>query len=483
MVQVAHDDATMRILMERLLWPIRMVRWQVARQYGALLSNKKTRDVALGIYLDWMSKRCLESEVVSALSILKCVPERELPPLGKINRAINAPSILADAVIQQVYGYGHRCGGWSGAHSGDAPASFEPSKYFTNNKGAQVPPILWHTLMRVGRGRIDLQKQWAFEWQAIMDSTRSPHSGYPHFFVDGLYRQRGITGQFSQRQDDVFRSAFIRTIAFAVSKGMPIDYAQDVACETLPLNSDFANVNPVVRPAWLSSFPEQCCAEGADFGALVRQIIVAGSNATGQMPAALRIPISPEVEKFGELEITAVLMTPDFEGSPPDLHSKGRKLWYLRESSAFRGALPEDELATCILAGDKGDCVPLAMTIYTHPMGFWHHDYFRIGVALPMSYILPDGASISCQPQSLDVNLYGAVVSKWSVWHDHYSPLHAPEGHPRCGMLTTISSDLITSAAAALGRKLAWVVRLRIWRSETDYGELAMNERSTVFFD
>jgi hypothetical protein len=483
MVQLAHDDGTMRILMERLLWPVRMVRWQVAQQYGTLLVNKKTRALALAIYLDWLAKRNLESEVVAALSILKCLPDSELPPLAKVTRAINAPSILADVIIQQTYGYGHRCGGWSDAHSGEAPASFEPPKYFMRNKGAQVPPIFWNTLGRVARRGIDLPKQWAFEWQSIMDRTASPHSGYPHHFIDGAYRQRGVRGQFSQRQDDVFRSAFIRTVAFAVSKGMPIDYARDMVCVTLTLNNEFANLSPVTRPPWLSNLPEQCCAEGANLEALMRDIIAAGSFADNQIPISLRIPISPEVEKFGELEITTVLATPDFKGAAPDLHARGRNSWFLGESSALSGPLPEDDIAACTFIGDSGECVPLAMALYVQPMGFWQNDYFRAGFSLPMSFIMPEPATISCHPQSLDVELDGVSVSKWSVWHDHYTPLHAPEGHPRCGTLTTIDSRLVTQAAAKLSCKLGWVARLRLWRSEKDYGELVMEEKNLFFFD
>jgi hypothetical protein len=483
MVPLTHDDGTMRILMERLLWPVRLVRWQVARQYGTLLSNKKTGDLALTIFLDWMSNRSLESEVVSALSILKCVPDGKLPPLTRVNSAINAPSILADVIVRQVYGYGHRCGGWSGAHSGEAPASFELPNYFMRNKGAQVPPIFWNTLSRISRVGIDLPKQWAFEWRSIMDQTKSPYSGFPHYFIDGAYRQRGVSGQFSQRQDDIFRSAFLRTVAFAVSKGMPIDYAHDLVCETLTLNNGLANVSPVARPAWLSNFPEQCCAQGANLETLVRDIIIAGSNADNQIPIYLRIPISPEVEKFGELQITAVLATLDFEGPAPDLDARGRNIWCLGESSALSGSLPEDDMAKCAFVGDKGDCVPLAMGLYVDPMGFWQHDYLRAGIALPMSFIVPETATVSCRAQSLDVEVDGVSVSRWSVWHDHYTPLHAPSGHPRCGTLTKIVPSLATTAAIKLGRKLAWVARLRLWRSETDYGELAMNEKSIIVFD
>jgi hypothetical protein len=316
-----------------------------------------------------------------------------------------------------------------------------------------------------------------------MDRTKSPHSGYPHFFIDGMYRQRGVTGQFSQRQDDILRSAFIRTVAFAVSKGMPIGYAQDLVGETLTLNNGLANMSPVQRPAWLSDFPEQCCSQGADLEALARAIVSAGSISDSQIPIHLRIPISPETEAFAELQITAVLVTPDFKGAAPDFAKRGRNLWILGDSSDLRGYLPEDEIPECTFAGDNGDCIPFAMGLYVHPMGFWHHEYIRAGIALPMSFIMPEPAIIGCSTQSLDVAIDGALASSWSIWHDHYTPLHAPEGHPRCGTLTKIVPSLVTTATNKLSRRLGWVVSLHVWRSETDHGELTMDERRIMFFD
>jgi hypothetical protein len=32
-------------------------------------------------------------------------------------------------------------------------------------------------------------------------------------------------------------------------------------------------------------------------------------------------------------------------------------------------------------------------------------------------------------------------------------------------------------------RELGWVARLRVWKSEKDYGELVMDEKRMFFFD
>jgi hypothetical protein len=260
-----------------------MVRWKVAQEYGTLLSTKRHSELALRVYLDWLSRRELESEVVSAVSILKCVPQGALPPLRQVCAHINAPSILADSILRSIYGWGNICGGWSGAHAGAAPASFEPSDYFLRHKHSHVPPILWDGLERLyKKSNINFPKQWAFEWQELMERTQSPYSGYPYFFIDGTYRQTGVQGQFSQRQDEVYRSAYLRTLAYGVSTGMPMEYANWFASHSLTLNNDFANLKPTSRPQWLGTLPEECCAEGANVKLLCNTLLQNARTATKQ---------------------------------------------------------------------------------------------------------------------------------------------------------------------------------------------------------
>ena len=153
---------------------------------------------------------------------------RELEQPARISErsaAIAKPSILADMILQHVCGW--RKAGWDTAHSGAAPASFNPPPYFLENQSAQVPPILGTVLRRAEKeSGIPLHRQWAFEWQDVMERTGSPYSGYPYHFVDTKFRNAGVIGQLSLRQCAVYRSAFLRTLAYAVAEhGMSLPEA------------------------------------------------------------------------------------------------------------------------------------------------------------------------------------------------------------------------------------------------------------------
>src|SRR6266446_6476031 len=137
MVSLASADvSTMRMLIERVRWPVRMVRWRAAKEFGALLSSDAHSKNARDVYLDWISTREFESEVVSALAVLLCTKDDGLPSFGAVSGYLSRPSILADMMLQFIYGKGKTKGCWENAHSGPVPDSFRSEIYFENHKSA-----------------------------------------------------------------------------------------------------------------------------------------------------------------------------------------------------------------------------------------------------------------------------------------------------------------------------------------------------------
>ena len=152
-----------------------------------------------------------------------------------------------------MYGIGQICGGWASAHSGEALEYFTIEKYFDDYKRSHVPQIFCDDIEWLERTTgLPFARQWAYEWRQVMDATRSPYSGFPYYFIDASLRQSGIGGQFSQPQCDVYRSAYLRTLAFAVSEwNMPLRTAVSYSANCLPLNPGLLNVRPIKRPKWL----------------------------------------------------------------------------------------------------------------------------------------------------------------------------------------------------------------------------------------
>jgi hypothetical protein len=140
MASVASSiDSTLLVLLERLNWPVRMVRLVTAREYAALLASPVYGKKAAAAYLRWLARRELESQVATGLAVLLCTAKEGLPSFLDVRKAIRQPSIITDMLLQHIYGFGNIKGEWSAAHSGVAPEDFDPDKYFEDHKTMYVP--------------------------------------------------------------------------------------------------------------------------------------------------------------------------------------------------------------------------------------------------------------------------------------------------------------------------------------------------------
>jgi len=481
---VSADVSTMRMLIERLRWPVRMVRWRVAKEFGALLSSDAHSKNARDVYLDWLSTCEFESEVVSALAVLLCTTDDGLPSFGAVSGYLSRPSILADMVLQFIYG--KTKGGWEDAHSGPVPDSFTPEIYFENHKSAHVPPILGDELHRLEKKTgLPFIRQWAFEWRKLMDRSRAPYSGYPYFFVDALLRRSEINGQFSQRQCEVYRSAFLRTLACGVSCwGMPANKAAWTCLNSLPVNKGLLDIEPVERPVWLADVPERCCGPEASVRDLVKQLITPNLGQVGMRPVCLKVPIADNVSEFSSLSIRAILVSDGFSHDATAEEIAWVDLpFFLDDWVSFEGTLECDGIAKLTHEGTTGTYAPVCADVRPVPFGFWHSDYFQAGISLPIPYMFKKETTIRCQKNHISLLGGPDVVGSWRVWHDHWTPLYAKGGMTRCGMLTEMRETDLEWAVNQHQRKLGWIVDVKIWNRATEYGEFELTRRSEFFLE
>ncbi|WP_133866991.1 hypothetical protein [Azorhizobium sp. AG788] len=109
---LVERDVALTLLVERLGWPVKLVRWRAARALRGLLQSEKWGERACAALLDWLSSRRLESEVASALSVLLVTDPAARPSFDAVVGSITWPSLLADLLLERCYGPGHVMGGW-----------------------------------------------------------------------------------------------------------------------------------------------------------------------------------------------------------------------------------------------------------------------------------------------------------------------------------------------------------------------------------
>src|SRR3546814_9870629 len=83
--------------------------------------------------------------------------------------------------------------------------------------------------------RRPFMRQWAFEWQKLQERTGVPRTEYPYYFDSFAEVRSGIIGQYIQGQGELYRSAYLRTLALAVERWrLPAGLAETHAMDVVP---------------------------------------------------------------------------------------------------------------------------------------------------------------------------------------------------------------------------------------------------------
>lgn len=482
MVQVIDtSEVALSLLLDRLSWPVKMVRWRAAKAIRNLLEHDSTRSSTAQGLLTWMASRTFESEVCSVLSLLTVVDGVSRPELIDLAPCVMRPSILSDILLDQAYGWS--IGGWDTDLRPDAPDHFEPSTYFEQHKTAHVPPILLNSLAKLEtKSGKPFRRQWAYEWHTLREETGIGFAEYAHYFGDFSLARSGIHGQFLQRQAELYRSAYLRVLAHAVVNWDVL--LRDVtghALEVLPAVPGLFEVEPQSRPQWISDLPARLNDPAADFETLGRHLVSAGLSKS-EVAVSLEIPLPKKLAEFGAVSAAAFFCSADFE--PGDDFKP-----FLPETFVFSRdlALGDDitfrELDDVRIAGKVGWCAPVSTHLIPMPFGYWHDEYLAAGLAVPAAYCFKMKPRLSANERGLALSIGKEVVARTSLWHDAWTPLAPREGATRVGVAALMNRRLLKDAMERFDARLAWHVRLSVMEGERIYGDLKPRERSAFFLD
>jgi hypothetical protein len=485
MVPLANSaPIALSVLFQRLKWPVPMSRWRTAKEVRNLLNDPQTRSSTTEALLDYLDQCKTESEVCEILAIVFLTSADARPSRTALASRIHCPSILADVILERTYGLGRGIGGWRWAHSGRAPADFEGGPYFEEHKTAHVPPIFVHNLMHLENiSGHPFRQQWAYEWKILGDKLGTNYTGYPHYFDDVLESRAGIMGQYWQRIREVFLSAYLRTLAYAVSEWrMPQKTAEDYCIDMVHGIAGLFDVEPVAKPLWVSDLPERFCAPSVDFMSLVRELVEA-ARAEGMRLVSFDTPIAASVQKFANLTLSAHLVTSNYE--PLDGAVLHEKMPWLSVTDTFelKGSPAEITIEDARTKGKAGDEAAVCNLLFPMPRGTWQSDYFHMGLRIPAPYVIPD-AEIRCTHESIDCIASEKLASRTQIWNDNWVPTYPKEGSTRCGTATMIDEKALAEAMERLGRKLAFFITLRIWKRDKEgYGDYSESKRTFYFVD
>lgn len=466
-------------LVARLSWPVPVVRWRAARALRDLVEGPQTRsDTTRMLLCNLAGARC-ETEECAVLTVFLMARPDARPASQVLRTTLRHPSILAALLFQHLYGENDLQ--WEQAHSGPVPDYFVPEVFFEAQRTAHVPPILSNNLRKLERRTgLPFLRQWAFEWQTLQEASGLSRTEYPYYFDSYAEVRRGIIGQYIQGQGELYRSAYLRTLALAVDRWrMPEELAKGYAMDTVPAVPGTFEIDPGTRPGWLGDIPERCAARPDDLERLARKLVDATRDLELR-PVSFSIPIDAAVARHGIFSMSAYLVTDDLPaGAIPECRIE---LANFEASFAVGGDRPETPIDIYADEG-PGRAAPVCTSMLPHPYGYWQGHYFATGLPVPASYMLPSSTHLHCTRGGIQLLDGDRPIGTSAFSHDHWSPNYPREGNTRCGVSSTLDRSLLDASLVRLNRRLVWKARLRLWQSERDRDDYALFERTAVFAD
>lgn len=483
MVPLANSaPIALAFLFKRLKWPVPMERWRAAKEIRNLLDAVATRPAATEQLLNSLENSVCESEVCALLNIIFLTAPEGRPTRAAVISHIKHPSLLGDMLLERTYGKGKGMGGWLRTHAGAAPSGFSAGSYFEKYSTAHVPPILGNNLLRLQRvSGFPFRLQWGFEWKMLRDQLGTHFTEYPHYFGDVLDARSGIMGQFWQRMRDVYLSAYLRTLAHAVCEwGLPQNIAEGYCLDIVDGVAGIFEIEPSVRPTWMSDFPERLCKPDEDFGAIVRELFEA-SRQDGMLAVSIDTPIAASVQNYARLQMTTHLITADYEVPAGEFLYEKMPPLMIDRTFEVKGAQPEITFDEASSAGSRdGNEAAVCICLFPIPFGCWQGDFFSLGLAIPAPYVVGN-MQINCTAKGINlISRDENIISTTRVWNDGWTPPHPKGGSTRCGGVTMMDASCLEEARVRLGRQLALFVRLRVWDREKEYGDYVESERNEL---
>ena len=463
------NSPALRMLLERLLWPVPRVRWEAGRSLARLI-REGDREAARAL-LDWIGARQLESEAVLGLGIIDAFDLSAHFEFAEVSKAVRAPSYLSDWLLKKNFTDVSGLTPFRYVVSPSEPATLTQIEeaWFDRYLTWAVPPMFSDVLTWLQQSTdFPFFARWEHDWRWLQATHPRPAAEYPYFFSDWDRTRRG---QFDQGQRELYVSAYLRTLAFAATRGMPNDLAERHAMLALTMNRGLADLEPIERPDWARiNLP----CDTNRMKELAQKLWVNAEAAAKpcEAPIALKV-VDFDNKGFIELDLTLIIGPSGFVDGPTE--AKNLDVLVVNECAG--------EMAGSV--GQDADIIPFpieipaAMAQGVQPKNIGRvHINMASDVRLASPYVFGQPANIQCGHSEIRLESGTNVLSRWVHWYADWEPTIFPELESDVCSMTTVSKSGLDKLRASCDAEIAQMLRIR-WASRPEvYQEYEVKEEA-----
>jgi len=440
-----EQTQTLTLLFARLGLPLPTVRWWTYWEIASLLDGPETADVTWAELLTRLSRAELESEAVELLTPLLLVKRRLGKSATEVRSAVGRPSVLSDHIVSLIYNEAIVVPAWLSAHSGHVPLGFsvtdEERKSWSHRVQIGVLPVLDRIGKRIG---ISLVEQFEYEMAMLRTRHKALH-GSLEYFAGGYYRNK-ITGPLDEQDDHLWRSAYLRAVAYAVSQiDMPPESALLVCRDLTPLSRWLGKLRPPgFIPTWLPRLEVRADAPEVFMNAFISSLAKSvtdeckGSEILGVLDA--RLFSTPRTE----VEMLAILVLDDSK-EVTDIER------FFSDPAAFISPEEGSTEAFVLVNSDDQPSRDQACRSLTRKLSLGLDGYLQAEILMRPPWVTipinPEERVVCRTAERPELLLFtgGRQVGRCFYWNYEWSPVHDTRVGPSACTATIFSKEYVKS--------------------------------------
>ncbi|MEZ5573121.1 MAG: hypothetical protein R3E64_13995 [Halioglobus sp.] len=439
-------------------------------------------------YWAWLTTRIFESQSVTAIVLFyRCrLFGNQVFDDGDLERLIDtvpAPSALSWKLINEMSGaIENPEPDYASLYSGNVARDYKTPDYFTDYKRSLLPPIHdIHAETLEGRGVRGFRRQWAYEVECLYEregiDARYP---YAHYFIDRASPTR--VSIFDLPQSEVFRSAYLRALAWAFNNGY-IDKPQMIfhALSFCPVEFCSWQAGTTKKPGFWPVLP----ANEDDIDRTpehVFQLIYdsLSSEVDGTILGFASAPVSvcfdkqANVESFYDLTIHALFqknIERNGEIEPEEVADQLRRLRSAHNkslSTTLAGPLTQVDINDHAITSAGSVFVPVVLSLRADPIARWQSKQMYRGIRIAAPYIAEQQPLLLAQESRLHVKCEDTILSETVYWDFDQLDFWPADLPPGLGVCTTVSKDRIEKFCEEHNVSLCWLVQLNFYMKNAE---------------
>ncbi|WAS91936.1 hypothetical protein [Nannocystis punicea] len=461
---------SLRLLLDRLDCPSRMVQERAASSVAALLAADETREETSTALLDWHAAEALEARSCMLLLVLllarsahgisdeTCMaivrPDDLIPSLGLnvLLREFGAEGQLYAELLE----YRKR-------HSGQPTAGFSRIADFNEIVDAHLAPIFRQWAKEWDDEGMPFSLQWEWEAAALAEQVGLALAAKDIYHFRGSFKIPTLP--ISDRVSCLLRSAYLRALHWCIDEhGLGVDRAEFQTFRIAPMADPMLwAVRPSVRPAWWPAYPGKSGGKerlGEVVGKTVSEYLEGADPIGEEVLLFAAGPVGADPRVSVQLIIQAFLQSAQGALRPTVEELVGMPRVICRPIPS-RLTVPGSYITFTEYSRQLGDWLvaPLVWTLQPETQDWLMPGRQSRGLHVPAAWLFAGSPSINTAVDRVTLTLGDESIGHYRFWHDELCERSFPGAGSRVGGELFVRRQWLAPHISS-GAALCWSVTL-----------------------